>query len=72
MPAAKTAGMNAQFLHIALISETFPPEINGVAHTLARLVDGLRLRGHRVQIIRPRQPGEPRPPISDDLLLTRG
>ena len=72
MPAAKTAGMNAQFLHIALISETFPPEVNGVAHTLARLVDGLRLRGHRVQIIRPRQPGEPRPPISDDLLLTRG
>ena len=72
MPAAKTAGMNAQFLHIALISETFPPEINGVAHTLARLVDGLRLRGHRVQIIRPRQPGETRPPISDDLLLTRG
>lgn len=72
MPAAKTAGMNAQFLHIALISETFPPEVNGVAHTLARLVDGLRLRGHRVQIIRPRQPGETRPPISDDLLLTRG
>lgn len=29
-------------LHITLISETFPPEINGVANTLGRLCDGLR------------------------------
>ena len=29
--------MNAPTLHIALISETFPPEINGVANTLGRL-----------------------------------
>ena len=55
MTWAETAYMNASSLHIALISETFPPEINGVANTLGRLVDGLRSRGHRVQLIRPRQ-----------------
>src|SRR5437762_13003783 len=34
---------------------TYPPEINGVAMTLARLVDGLRGRGHAVSVVRPRQ-----------------
>jgi len=42
-------------LHIAFVSETYPPEVNGVAMTVGRLVDGLRLRGHRVSVIRPRQ-----------------
>lgn len=72
MTTAETAWMNAPCLHIALISETFAPEINGVANTLARLVDGLRSRGHRVQLIRPRQAGDGHPPADDDLLLTRG
>lgn len=42
-------------LRIALVTETFPPEINGVAMTLGRMVDGLLRRGHSVQLIRPRQ-----------------
>ncbi|PKO87876.1 MAG: glycoside hydrolase [Betaproteobacteria bacterium HGW-Betaproteobacteria-12] len=42
-------------LEIALVSETFFPEVNGVAMTVGRLVDGLRERGHRVEVIRPRQ-----------------
>ena len=42
-------------LDIAFVTETFPPEINGVAMTVGRLVDGLRGRGHRVRVIRPRQ-----------------
>jgi glycosyltransferase involved in cell wall biosynthesis len=42
-------------LRIALVTETYPPEINGVAMTLGRMVDGLMARGHRVQLIRPRQ-----------------
>jgi len=70
MPAADTAGMNAP-LHIALISETFPPEINGVANTLGHLTDGLRKRGHRVQLVRPRQNADPRG-VQEDLLLIRG
>ncbi|CAM2912749.1 glycosyltransferase family 4 protein [Rariglobus hedericola] len=42
-------------MNIALVTETFPPEINGVAMTLAHLVEGLARRGHRVTVIRPRQ-----------------
>ena len=42
-------------LTVALVTETYPPEINGVAHTLAALVGGLRRRGHRLQLIRPHQ-----------------
>lgn len=64
--------MNAPSLHVALISETFPPEINGVANTLGRLVDGLRGRGHRVQLIRPRQEVDQQAASESDLLLTRG
>ena len=43
-------------LHLALVSETFPPEVNGVAMTLGRLTLGLRRRGHRVTVVRPRCP----------------
>ena len=42
-------------LHLALVTETYAPEINGVAMTLGRIVDGLSARGHRVTVIRPRQ-----------------
>lgn len=42
-------------LHVAIVTETYPPEVNGVALTLARLIDGLRRHGHRIQLIRPRQ-----------------
>ena len=42
-------------LRVALITETWPPEVNGVAMTLRRMVDGLIARGHGVQLIRPRQ-----------------
>ncbi len=41
---------------MALVTETFPPEVNGVAMTLGRLVDGLLCRGHAVELVRPRQP----------------
>lgn len=42
-------------LAIAFVTETFPPEVNGVAMTVGRLVAGLRDRGHRISIVRPRQ-----------------
>jgi glycosyltransferase involved in cell wall biosynthesis len=42
-------------LRIALVTETYPPEVNGVASTIARLVEGLRARHHEVQLVRPRQ-----------------
>ena len=42
-------------LEIAFVTETYPPEVNGVAMTVGRLVGGLRERGHRVEVLRPRQ-----------------
>lgn len=45
-------------LRLVLVTETFPPEVNGVARTLGRWVNTFRARGHDVTLIRPRQPGE--------------
>ena len=42
-------------LRIAFITETYPPEVNGVAATIAQVIEGLRARNHEVQLIRPRQ-----------------
>ncbi|NBB78907.1 MAG: glycosyltransferase [Verrucomicrobia bacterium] len=42
-------------MQIALVTETFPPEVNGVAMTNQRLVQGLLQKGHRVQLIKPRR-----------------
>ncbi|SFM11458.1 glycosyltransferase family 4 protein [Marinobacter zhejiangensis] len=41
--------------HIVVVSETFPPEINGVANTLRHLCQGLMQQGHQVSVVRPRQ-----------------
>ncbi len=41
--------------HLCVVTETYPPEVNGVALTLARLLNGLRERGHAVSLVRPRQ-----------------
>jgi glycosyltransferase involved in cell wall biosynthesis len=42
-------------LSITVVTETYPPEINGVANTMRRLVSGLKQRGHRVHVVRPAQ-----------------
>jgi glycosyltransferase involved in cell wall biosynthesis len=56
-PAAMTKAPQraARRRHLCIVTETYPPEVNGVAMTVARLVDGLRARGHMVSVIRPRQ-----------------
>jgi glycosyltransferase involved in cell wall biosynthesis len=41
--------------HICVVTETYPPEVNGVSSTLAHLVSGLRAQGHTVSLVRPRQ-----------------
>jgi glycosyltransferase involved in cell wall biosynthesis len=51
LPAARRS------LRVALVTETYPPEVNGVSLTLQRVVDGLRARHHDIQLIRPRQTG---------------
>lgn len=42
-------------LRIALVTETFPPEVNGVARTLLMLSQGLTGLGHHLDLIRPGQ-----------------
>lgn len=44
--------------HFAIVSETWRPQVNGVANTLGRLSDGLLAGGNQLQVIRPAQPGE--------------
>ena len=41
-------------LRIAVVTETYPPEINGVAMTISRMVQGL-CQKHVVELVRPRQ-----------------
>lgn len=46
------------FVKLALVTETYPPEVNGVAMTLSRLTGGLVARGHTIEVVRPRQKDE--------------
>lgn len=54
-------------MKLTLVTETYPPEVNGVAMTLERLVKGLIKQGHDVELVRPKQkadgdkPSEPYP-----------
>lgn len=45
-------------MKICIVTETYPPEVNGVAMTLHRISDELHKQGHRVTIVRPRQSSE--------------
>ena len=45
-------------MKICLVTETYPPEINGVAKTLYRISQDLKVLGHSVTIVRPHQSGE--------------
>ena len=42
-------------MRFAIVTETYPPEVNGVALTVQGLEHGLRNRGHDVDVVRPRQ-----------------
>jgi glycosyltransferase involved in cell wall biosynthesis len=42
-------------LRLAVVTETWPPEVNGVAMSVERVVTGLQRRDHDVQLVRPRQ-----------------
>jgi len=57
-------------MRYAIVTETYPPEINGVALTVQGLELGLRARGHEVLLVRPRQQDEIR--ADSDTLLVRG
>lgn len=65
-------GSGVVAMRIGIVSETWPPEINGVALTVHGLATGLAAHGHRIDLIRPgqAQPGEPQAGIEE--LHTRG
>jgi glycosyltransferase involved in cell wall biosynthesis len=44
-------------LRVAMVTETYPPEVNGVARTVGLMAEGLQKCGHFVQLVRPRQNG---------------
>ena len=51
-----TAGVSlAGAMRIGMVTETYPPEVNGVALTVAQLVQGLADSGHALQLLRPHQ-----------------
>lgn len=52
-------------LFISVVTETFPPEVNGVARTLKTWCDGLWRRGHRIQVVRPRQDAHDRAGVAE-------
>lgn len=54
-PPALAQSPGARSLRVAVVTETYLPEINGVAMTMGHLVRGLCARGHQVELVRPRQ-----------------
>jgi glycosyltransferase involved in cell wall biosynthesis len=59
-------------MNVALVTETYLPEVNGVAMTLGRIAGGLAARGHRIRIVRPRQKHERTGLLANGALLTPG
>ena len=45
-------------MRVALFSDTYPPQVNGVSRTLARLVEHLERGGHQVALISPAAGGD--------------
>jgi phosphatidylinositol alpha 1,6-mannosyltransferase len=43
-------------MRVAIITESFPPDVNGVAHTVLRAAEQLVQRGHHPLVIAPRPP----------------
>jgi glycosyltransferase involved in cell wall biosynthesis len=63
---------NKPTLRIALVTETWPPEINGVAHSVFQLCQGLKANGHNLMLIRPSQLHSILNTPADEELLVRG
>lgn len=52
---------------LSVVTETWPPEINGVAHTISQVVAGLRTHGgYHIQLVRPRQTAQDKASHAND------
>ncbi|OYU98677.1 MAG: glycoside hydrolase, partial [Verrucomicrobiales bacterium VVV1] len=56
-------------MRVDFVTDTFPPDVNGVAMTLGRLSDGLRRLGHRVHVIRTGDHGNPGETVAASVAL---
>ncbi|NYZ62996.1 glycosyltransferase family 4 protein [Luteimonas deserti] len=59
-------------MRYAIVTDTYPPEVNGVALTLQSYAEALRARGHEVDIVRPARPGERSGEDADGTLRVSG
>lgn len=59
-------------MRIGIVSETWPPEINGVALTVHGLAAGLAARGHAIEVVRPRPTHPCAAELSFETVFTRG
>lgn len=57
-------------MRYAIVTETWPPEVNGVALTVQSLDQGLRERGHDVMLVRPRQARGQSPAMHERLIAS--
>jgi len=58
-------------MRLTIVTDTYPPEINGVAQTVRAFEEGMRGLGHEVNLVRPCQAGES-PHVGGGELLARG
>ena len=59
-------------MRYTIVTETYPPEVNGVALTVQGLELGLRQAGHDVDLVRPRQDGDRDGGLLEGTLLVNG
>jgi len=52
-------------MRVAIITESFPPDVNGVAHCVLRVAELLAARGHQPLVIAPKPPRTKRSPDED-------
>ncbi|HYR31173.1 MAG TPA: glycosyltransferase [Gemmatimonadales bacterium] len=56
-------------MRIALVSDTYTPQVNGVTTVVDRIAQALRAAGHAVAVVAPAYPGPPPASRGDELRI---